>query len=119
MLLKAVCMFRCQLTSQGESSHFRHRCLSRVQTFVEDVCLVVALDILDLLDGSEAVELFPQEVLGTPATQGAHPHLGGGVHFAVTDLALELADVLTRQLRFGTVSLHTEEYDQLLVLNSF
>ena len=69
---------------------------------------MVALDILDLLDGSEAVELFPQEVLRAPASQAAHPHLGGGVHFAVTDLTLELADVLTRQLRFGTMGLYTQ-----------
>ena len=95
-------------TSEGETSHLRHGCLSRVQTLVEDVCLVVALDVIDLLDGSKAVELFPKEVLGGPAAQTAHPHLGGGVDFAVTDLALELADVLARQLRFGTVGLHTE-----------
>ena len=62
-------------SSKGETAHFPHGRLSRLQSLVEDECLGVALAIVHLLDGAEAVKFALEKRGGGPRPQAADPHL--------------------------------------------
>ncbi|MPC21687.1 hypothetical protein E2C01_014678 [Portunus trituberculatus] len=53
--------------------------------------------------GTKPIKLLSQLCHRCPGSQATHPHPGGGHHFPIANLALKLANVLSRQLNFSTV----------------